>query len=109
MVLGPLLQKVWDACMTLSSSPRKVVVVHPPFMPKAWEEAMLLVLLQNLQAPAVVLMSSLEVIPLAVMPSYKRGMVVQVGLNEARCMAHVDSHPLPYTLEGMCAYMRACE
>lgn len=95
-IIGPLLERIWKMLMTLPST-RRVVLLHPPYMERTWEAAMLKGL-WNLSVPAVAFINSLVTVPIAM--GWSRGMVIQVGMNETWCMAHVDGHALESTLQG---------
>jgi actin-related protein len=96
-IIGPLLDQIFNFLLMIPPSTRRVVVLHPPYMERTWENAMIKGL-YNLGVPAVVLVHSLETVHLAM--GWSRGMVVQVGMKETWCMAHVDGHSLHHTLQG---------
>jgi actin-related protein len=109
-IVGPLLERIWNHMLLLSSatssatsssssntSTRRVVVLHPPYMERTWETAMYQGL-WNLGVPGIVFINALEMVPIAM--GWSRGMVIQVGMNETWCMAHVDGHGLTNTLQG---------
>ena len=111
--VAPLLQTAWDRLMLSSflasssssssssgntnTNARRVVCVHSPYLPRAWERAITQAL-WNLQVPSIALVHNVETVPIAL--GWKRGMVVHVGMDEAQCLAHVDGHPLRYTYQG---------
>ena len=95
-IIGPLLERIWKMIMT-SPSTRRVVILHPPYMERTWEASMLKGL-WNLNVPAVTFLNSLVTVPIAM--GWSRGMVIQVGMNETWCLAHVDGHALESTLQG---------
>ena len=100
-ILAPLVQQVYDRLM-INGSTRRVVVVHPQYPPKAWEEAFCQAL-WNQGVPAISMVSSMDMVPMA--QGWKRGLMVQVGHQETVCMAHVDGHALSYTFQSVpCGY-----
>ena len=95
-IVGPMFEQIWNLLMTPPST-RRVVLIGPPYMERTWEVVVLRGL-WNLGVPAVVLVNSLETVPIAM--GWSRGMVVQVGMTETWCMAHADGHALKNTLQG---------
>jgi hypothetical protein len=95
-IVGPLLERIWNMLMSAAST-RRVVVLHPPYMERTWEAAMYKGL-WNLGVPGIVFVNALEMVPIAM--GWSRGMVIQVGMKETWCMAHVDGHGLKNTLQG---------
>lgn len=103
-ILSPLILQVYDRLM-VNPTTRRVMVVHDHYPQKSWEAA-LKQALWNRGVPAVSLVSSLEMVPVA--QGWKRGIIVQVGRTEAVCVAHVDGHILPYTYQMVqCGYETA--
>jgi len=94
-IVGPMFEQIWNLLMTPPST-RRVVLIGPPYMERTWEVVVLRGL-WNLGVPAVVLVNSLETVPIAM--GWSRGMVVQVGMTETWCMAHADGHALKNTLQ----------
>jgi len=95
-ILNPLVQKCFDRLLQSSNALRRVVVLHPPLMPRTWEVALKQSLF-NLGVPAVTMISLLDTPPLAL--EWKRGMVVHVGKTEAYCVAHADGMTLHNTMQ----------
>lgn len=103
-IVNALLHQCWDRLMSVPSS-RRVIVLHPPFMPRAWEAAITQGL-WNLGVPAFVFVCNLETPPLAL--EWQRGMVVHIGKTESHCMCHADGHGLRNTLQIVdCGYQQA--
>jgi hypothetical protein len=104
-VINPLVIKCWDRLLLSSTASRRVVILHPPMMPLAWELA-LSQAMWNLGVPAVVYISMLDTPPLAL--EWQRGMIVHIGKTEAFCVAHADGHSLASTLQiTPCGYQAA--
>jgi hypothetical protein len=101
----PLVNQCWDRLLLSNNTSRRVVVLHPPMMPRAWEAA-LTQAMWNLGVPALVFLSILDTPPLAL--EWQRGMIVHVGKTEAHCLAHADGHALQNTLQIVaCGYQAA--
>jgi hypothetical protein len=96
-ILSPLIDQTYDRLM-VNPTTRRVVCVHSHYPEKAWEAA-LKQIFWNRGVPALSLVSSLEMIPVA--QGWKRGIIVQVGMGEAVCVAHVDGHILPFTYQSV--------
>jgi len=94
-VITPLLHLCWDRLMSSPCS-RRVIILHPPLMPRNWNSAMSQSL-WNLGVPAVVFMCFLQTPPLAL--AWKRGMVIHVGKTESCCVAHADGNMVENTLQ----------
>lgn len=101
-IIKPLVMKCWDRLLFSNFASRRVVIIHPPMMPRAWEAAVSQAL-WNLGTPAMVFISMLETPPLAL--EWKCGMIVHIGKTEAFCLAHADGHGLANTLQiSPCGY-----
>ena len=99
--LAPIIDEAYDRLM-VNPTTRRVVCVHSHYPEKAWVSA-LKQILWNRGVPALCFVSSLEMLPVA--QGWKRGLIVQVGSEEAVCVAHVDGHILPYTYQSVpCGY-----
>lgn len=104
-IINPLVIQCWDRLLLSNTASRKVVILHPPMMPHAWEVA-LTQALWNLGVPALIYISILDTPPLAL--EWQRGMIVHVGKTEAYCLAHADGQRLQNTLQiAQCGYQEA--
>jgi hypothetical protein len=104
-IIHPILIQCWDRLLLSHYTNRKVVILHPPIMPRAWEIA-IAQSLWNLGVPAYVFVSILDTPPLAL--EWNRGMLVHVGKSEVCCLAHADGHSLKSTLTiAPCGYEAA--
>lgn len=93
-VIAPLLQTCFDR---LLSRPRRVIVVHPPYMPRAWEEALQKGLWNN-GVSGIAFLQNVDTPPLAL--EWQRGMVIHVdGKRDTYCMAHADGQALQNSLQ----------
>jgi hypothetical protein len=102
-LVSPILQKVFDRLMC-NPTTRRVVLVLPPFSPSALEAA-IKQMLWNKGVPAIALWSTLDIMPVA--QGWKRGLIVNVSLNEAVCVCHADGHVLPFTYQSVpCGYSK---
>ena len=100
-ILSPIIDETYDRLM-VNPSTRRVVCVHSHYPERALVAA-LQQILWNRGVPALCFVSGLEMLPVAL--GWKRGMIVQVGSDEAVCVAHVDGHILPYTYQSVpCGY-----
>jgi hypothetical protein len=100
-VLAPMIQHVYDRLLC-NPTTRRVVVVHPHYVPSAWQAA-LAHILWNKGVPAITFVSSLDILPVA--QGWKRGLIVQVGKEETVCVCHADGHVLPFTYQSVpCGY-----
>jgi hypothetical protein len=104
-LINPIIIQCWDRLLLSHNTNRKVVILHPPVMSRAWEIA-ITQSLWNLGVPAFVFVSILDTPPLAL--EWSRGMIVHVGKSEVCCIAHADGHSLTSTLTiAPCGYEAA--
>ena len=104
-IINPLVIKCWDRLLLSSTASRRVVILHPPMMPLAWEVAFSQAL-WNSGVPAIVYISILDTPPLAL--EWQRGMIVHIGKTDAFCLAHADGQAIGNTLQiAPCGYQAA--